>query len=183
MARWSAAIQEGQNPLSNFVDAACQAVNWTIEQGLADAEHLGVAGLSRGAYIATHLAAKDPRLRHILGFAPLTDVSYLKEFSQLSEHPLVAEQKLNALIPQLLHHKLRFYIGNRDLRVGTERCFDFVHKLADAAYSARVRSPQAELFITPSIGHRGHGTSPMTFFEGAQWLREELQASSKHPWL
>lgn len=135
-----------------------------------NASSIGTMGLSRGGLIATALAAMK-EVKAVVGFAPVTDLSALSEFEGQS-----VDEKLNlkVLFPDLMHKKIRYYIGNRDLRVKTERAFNFILELANYAYEQRVRSMTAELFITPSIGLQGHGTLPETFEEGAIWLKKQI---------
>ncbi len=117
------------------------------------------AGLSRGAFIACHLAAVCPEISHILGFAPMTRLEGLD---------------LETLAPKIYDRNIRFYMGNRDTRVGTEHTFFLVQKLAEEAYQNRIRSSPIELIIGPSTGYQGHGTSPEVFKAGAEWIKSVL---------
>lgn len=174
MKVWAHEIAQGHNFVSPFVAQVELAVNELVQREVIDSEKLGVAGLSRGGFIAAHVAAQIPLFRSILGFAPLTKLSYAKEFEQLQEQPLANSLNLDLLIPSLIGHPVRFYIGNRDTRVGTAHCFQFIESLADASFQARIRPPQVELIISPSIGLHGHGTSPPIFIEGAKWMLTQL---------
>jgi predicted esterase len=124
--------------------------------------NLIAAGLSRGAYIACHLAAVCPEITHLLGFAPLTRFRAAKELD------------LEILVPSLYNRTIRFYIGNHDTRVGTDHAFSFIDHLAKEAHKHRIRSSPIELIVGPSIGYQGHGTSPKVFKEGAAWVKEVL---------
>ncbi|WP_194848131.1 hypothetical protein [Candidatus Neptunochlamydia vexilliferae] len=117
------------------------------------------AGLSRGVFIACHLAALCPIISHVLGFAPMTRLEGLD---------------LETLVPKIYDRKIRFYMGNRDLRTGTEHTFSLVQKLAEEAYHYRIRSSPIEMIIGPSIGYQGHGTSPEVFKAGINWIKYEL---------
>ncbi|MCB1134796.1 MAG: hypothetical protein KDK78_00900 [Chlamydiia bacterium] len=182
MQRWATAMMTDHDPLSPFLDDALGCIDYLIQTDLIDADHLAVAGLSRGAFVATHCMAREPRIAALLGFAPLTDPSLLPEFSSVQSKPVFQQMALQSCIPDLIGRKIRFYIGSRDERVGTERCFHFVHQLADQSYAARVRSAPVELIIGPSIGHKGHGTSPEVFKAGADWIRDELQVQGFMEW-
>lgn len=165
--------------LKTFFDTTTFAIDWLIREGIADPAHLAAGGLSRGGFIATHLAAREKRIKTILGFSPLTRLSSLKEFAspELSMHVKVAAAALDLehLVSQLTHlHALRFYVGNRDERVGTDACFHFIRRLADQGHKSRSRHMNIELNVTHSIGHQGHGTSPHVFEEGTNWLKKNL---------
>lgn len=138
----------------------CQAcIAFLIEKKIVDRKHIATGGLSRGAFMATHLAARVPDVHLVLGFAPMTQFPSMNLVDQ---------------IPYLMHKKLRYYIGNHDLRVGTDKCFSFINDLSNYSYEQGVRSPPVELIISPSVGHKGHGTLPHTFADGANWLKEQI---------
>src|SRR5690606_34160312 len=119
----------------------------------ADPNKLATGGLSRGAFLAAHLAARDERFRSLLGYAPLTRLGALKEFASLKDNAL----DLIHLAKALSDRHVRLYIGNDDKRVGTRDCFDFAMALVQ---EKKARTSQVEMTITPSLGRDGHGTSP-----------------------
>lgn len=172
--RWAQLFSKGKNCLSEFLDQAQEALEVAIEQKLIDPHHIAVSGLSRGGFIAAHLAAREKRIRHLLGFAPLTSLKNTKEFSALQENPLVHSMELEHLNEALYDRHIRLYIGNQDTRVSTRSCFEWVMALVEKAKENRLRSPQIELILTPSIGHQGHGTSPATFQRGISWLTQQI---------
>lgn len=165
-------VAKGNNPFKDFLDNVRQAIDW-LEPLLIEGK-IATGGLSRGAFAATHLAAVEPRLSHILGFAPMCSPSFHSPFAKLLDHPITQILELDSLVNQLVDRRLRFYIGNRDMRVSTECCFRFVRKLVDAAFESGIRSPPIDLIIGPSAGHMGHGTLPPVFQDGVQWLEREL---------
>lgn len=162
IAVWEQEFSEGQDPLAPFLDKALFAINALFDKGLIFKEKLGLMGLSRGGLIACLLATKLPEVRAIVGFAPMTQFSAAKQYN------------LENYIDALCEQKIRFYISNRDTRVGTDKCFNLVQSLAEGAFQKGVRSPQIEMIISPPIGHMGHGTSKETFHEGALWLGKQL---------
>ncbi len=174
LAFWTKSILAHDNFLAPFLQKAKALLDDLEKQGLLVPEKVGAAGLSRGAFAATHLAAYDPRVAFILGFAPLTDLQASSSCHELADSELAATLALHHLNDKLFNKKLRFYIGNHDTLVKTKRCFEFTHHLAKTAYHHKIRSPQVDLIITPSIGHRGHGTPPEIFIQGAQWAQQQL---------
>ena len=159
--------------ISDFLDLCQHHIQFLIDQGLIDPHRLAIAGLSRGGFIATHLAARDPHIKVILGFAPLTDPKPLEELKTSAEKSF-ERISLTTLADRLIHKRLRFYMGNRDHRVGTDACYHFIRHLTETAFNQGVRSPSAELIIYPSIGHKGHGTPPSIFQDGAEWIQQQL---------
>jgi esterase FrsA len=131
-------------------------------------------GLSRGVFVACHVASRLSYLRTILGFAPLTRLGVAREMREIASNPADKNTDLIHLSPLLFDRTIRFYIGNHDTRVGTGECYHFIQSVVEQAFQNQIRSPQIELFITPSIGHMGHGTSKEIFHAGADWLTQKL---------
>lgn len=173
---WAQEIASGNDVISSFVEDAQQAMYALTAQGVLLPDRTAVAGLSRGAFVAAHIAARIPSLQWILGFAPLTDISIAKEFHSLTHLPSVTSLSLEHLAEKLTNRKVRFYIGNLDTRVSTRRCFDCIETWSKTALAQGIRSPKMELIVGPSIGRDGHGTSKEVFHHGAQWIAEELRA-------
>jgi predicted esterase len=173
---WAEQIASGNNIIDAFVEKVRRAIHALIHQEALISDRVAVAGLSRGAFLAAHAAAAIDTFQWVLGFAPLTKLSYAKEFQALHNHPIVLSLDLEHLADRLSHRKVRFYIGNCDARVSTRHCFDCLEKFTQKALENKVRSPQMELIIGPSIGRDGHGTSLKVFHTGAQWIAEELGA-------
>ncbi|HSX38783.1 MAG TPA: prolyl oligopeptidase family serine peptidase [Chlamydiales bacterium] len=175
MNLWAEDFQKETDWIEKFLHSVSLAVEFAIRERFVDPEKMGIGGLSRGGFIAAHAAARDSRFKYLLGFSPLTSLSLLKEFSFLKTHPAVANLDTKILSASLAKRHCRFYIGNRDTRVGTRACFDFAMSIVEAAHEQKVRVPQVECFISPSIGRDGHGTSPEIFQQGADWMAQSLQ--------
>ena len=174
LQNWIEPLSRRENILVDFANRLAQIIDTLILQKVVLKEACAVMGLSRGALIAAHVAAKASNVHHILGFAPLTKITHIQEFSAFKEDPLVQSLDMKNLAPLLADRSVRFYIGNCDTRVGVRNCFDCIEKFAEEAYAAGIRSPQIELLIKPSIGFQGHGTAPHIFREGADWLASQL---------
>lgn len=175
MHQWAKAFTSNASFLRDFLSLCQENIQYLIKQNLINIHQFAVAGLSRGGFIATHLAALEPEIKSILGFSPLTKPQPLEEFmihSGTSFDPI----SLQFLVNQLVHKHLRFYIGNRDTRVGTDTCYQLIRTLTEAAFTQGIRSPTVELMIYPSIGHKGHGTPSYIFEDGADWLKRQLLA-------
>jgi len=169
LKQWAIAMQKGEDLLGNYLEKMQTAIRVLLNQELLIPNKIATMGLSRGAFIAAHVAAKNPNIPYWLGFAPLTKLSYLEDFSEL------LQWDLTYIIPSLSDKKIRCYIGNRDVRVGTRHCFDLIESLVEASYQKRHLSPPIELLISPSIGHHGHGTAKETFHHGAKWIAKQLE--------
>lgn len=167
---WAKEIGKGRDVIAEFVEEAVSVIEDLIAKNVIAKGKCAAMGLSRGGFIACHVAAKTEQISTILGFAPLTRLDYAKEFEGMN----VSSFNLVHLVDALAGRTVRFYIGNRDMRVGTSNCFHFISALTDAAYSKKNRSLPIELIVGPSIGHQGHGTAPHVFKNGADWLAQHL---------
>lgn len=174
LKKWAAQFRHGVNVITQTADLLASMIADLIIKGIIEKEKCAVMGLSRGGLIAAHTAARSADVQWILGFAPLTKVTFVREFEGIQDLASVANTNMEKLVPLLLNRKVRFYIGNCDLRTGTRHCFDFIEKLSFANLEARYRSPSVELMISPSVGFQGHGTPKHIFHQGAQWLAEQL---------
>lgn len=172
---WASAFAQGENPVKTFIDKARANIDALIHSKIVDEKRLVVAGLSRGGYIATLLAATEKRIQAVLGFAPMIHLEISEEFKKFPTTETVLQESLEAYIPQLVGTPLHFYIGNRDILVSTDACYQFIRKLTETSYSAGIRSPQVGLTLNPSIGAKGHGTAPATFLDGVTWLKKQLR--------
>ena len=168
---WSEDIASNKKPTEEFIENARFCLSYLVKEGLIEKKQLGLMGLSRGGFIASHLAAFEPDIRYILQFAPLTKLSFAKDFKNIEN---IASYDVHNLASYLYDRDIKIYIGNLDQRVGTENAFMFARALAQTAFAHKIRSPQVEMVITPSLGHQGHGTSPQTFKDGALWLANYL---------
>jgi esterase FrsA len=168
MESWAAGLsQQPQDFFEPFFSKFADALDSLGDAILPGA--LAVAGLSRGGFISAHLAARFSQISAVLGFAPATKLTELGGFpAAASRYDLIG------LVPALASVKLKFYIGNHDIRVGTSGAFEFCEALAKEKFSKGERSPQVEFSMYPSIGHKGHGTPPHIFREGALWLLSSI---------
>lgn len=169
---WVENIVQGNDLLMPFFKQIAHVITDLIEKTIIDPNQFGLMGLSRGAFVACHVAAQLPIPVTIVGFSPLTRLSRVRE---LSTSPASIEAlDLQHVIPHLLQSKIRFFIGNHDTRVSTLSCAEFITHLAHQAFEVGIKSPPIELAIFPSIGYMGHGTPKSIFELGAHWLMREL---------
>jgi hypothetical protein len=168
---WADLLHKGDNFLTSFFHNVSLSIDELIRNEIIHSNLIAVAGLSRGAFIACHVAKLRPYINLILGFAPLTYLCYAKEFEGKSYDTSL---DLESIIDSLVGKKLRFYIGNQDKRTGVEKCFQFINKLSNAHIRPRHSVANVELIIHHSHGHLGHGTLKPTFECGARWIKQNL---------
>ncbi len=169
---WGLAFQENPQFLEQFFSKFKAIFRYLQNQEYLSPNRIAVAGISRGGFIATNLAARHPEINHLLAFAPMTDLNGSPYFNDLPQSAYT--YNASNLIEKLEKTKTFFLIGNCDIAVSTEACISFISKLISHQSSQGQRSPETLFKLRPSIGHRGHGSSPETFKEGALWLCKML---------
>ncbi len=173
MKKWADEFSTGNNILASFLNDLETSLK-LLFKAIAPSK-IAIMGLSRGGFLASHIAARMPEISSLLCYAPLTQISQCLEFTHLKDSSLIQSLNISALTADLYQKKIKVYIGNRDLRVGTDLCYTWLNTLIDEAFLHGIRSPQIELVLKPSIGYLGHGTSKETFEEGALWLAQKLE--------
>jgi len=177
MGNWAKQMADGQYILKDFIESAHKAIDTLIAENIINPKRLALAGLSRGGFIATHVAAHQKQVGALVCFAPLTSLTTVEEFKDFQDHLRLRIEKLalTTLCEQLTHlHHLRFYIANRDTRVDTDTCIHFVRQMAERVHEKRAKHCKVEMMLTSPIGFKGHGTSPHIFTEGAKLLEHFL---------
>ncbi len=159
--KWAEAYKNGHDILTPFFDE----VSETILALDLDWKKTAIMGLSRGAFIGAHILTRLDPIPYLLGFAPLTMLEMAEEFQKIGVVP-----NLPLDLEALSHHSIRFYIGNDDTRVSTDRCYSFIRELVEKAKERQKREIPIELIIGSSVGFKGHGTLPHVFKAGTDWI-------------
>ena len=136
-------------------DDVVSAVAWLRSLPGVQTENIGVVGFSQGGQVALLTAAKDPRLRAVAAYYPVTDVARWKTTTtnpdipgyvsavcepggSAPRSPLLRSNEIS--VPVLLVH------GDQDTRVPTDQSI-----LLHAALTQAGR--EADLFIVPGAQH------------------------------
>ena len=173
MKRWAEAFMQEENILADFLNKLEASLHILFNH--ITPSKICIAGLSRGGFIASHIAARFEKIDILIAFAPLTQLKDGLEFEPIKDSPLLHSLDLKTLTPILSQKTIRVYIGNRDVRVSTDSCYTWIRSLVEEAFSSHnIKSPPIELILKPSIGYLGHGTAKETFEEGALWILKKL---------
>ena len=172
---WAQAFARGEDVLGDFLLNLKESISMLLSSGSIETTRIAVVGLSRGGFIASHIAAKFPEISTLLIFAPLTHLEAILEFDFLSPSPLIKNLNMSYLTEALSTKAVKAYIGGRDTRVGTDLCYKWIKSLIETAYEKNIKSPPIEFVLKPSIGYLGHGTSKLSFEEGAEWIIQQLK--------
>jgi hypothetical protein len=168
---WAEDCRKKKIVIEEFVEKIRFCLSFLVKENIIEKTKTALMGLSRGCFFCCHVAAVEPDIPFLLHFAPLTKLSYSQYFKNIKG---ITQYDVHHLKNSLYNRIIRTYIGNRDIRVGTDNAFSFCQQLVDEAYLHHIRSAPIELIISPSIGHQGHGTSLETFNHGALWLGKLL---------
>lgn len=171
--KWVQEIRAGHDIITPFIDHTIRVIQTLIDQNIIEEDKIAAGGLSRGGFIATHLAAREPRIKAVVGFAPLTMLRSTS-FVDVREHPLAEALNLLHLQEKLYKTPIRYYISNRDEMVSTDFCFQVIREYTECSYAKGVRAPPFELVVSRPIGYKGHGTPPQVFKDGAKYIQGVL---------
>jgi esterase FrsA len=172
LSRWADHYVQHNQILEHFINKVSLFIDHLHKENLID-HRLGVMGLSRGAFIASHLASLNPKVQHIVGFAPLSVLKKAKEFEALPTS-VSLPCPIADLKDKIFNRSIKFYIGNHDTRVGTLEAISAITEISAFANLQNIRQAPIEAVIYPSIGHMGHGTSPQIFEEGSIHMIKKL---------
>jgi esterase FrsA len=135
-----------------------RAIDFLIATKQSDPTAIFAVGISRGGFLALHLAAVDHRVRGVVAMMPVTDLRALLEFRNV-----VAPERylLTSVAGQLSRTPLYVRIAEQDGRVSTEACQQFVNTVEQAGGTVDFHMHQSREHTMPDRW----GSS------AAQWLR------------
>lgn len=170
--RWTTHIEENdEDLLAPFL----KEVSEWIDQNLPPSAPLGFMGISRGAFLAAHLANYRKNKDPLLLFSPMHDLEYPWLWKAHSKIPLFVEHyRLSHIRSYLKDCPLFLSIGNNDERVHTHKLIHFYEQMIEEKKKDQQRNIPLELHVFPSIGMYGHGTSDNIFSLGATWMHQML---------
>jgi len=166
---WRSRLENEENMVLDFKQRISEVLNFLIQQGYSDSGKIGLAGTSRGGFLALHFMAAEPRVRCAVAFAPVTELTVLEEFHGLELHPLTRSLDLIHQSVKLAGKPMWMCIGNNDWRVGTDRLMKFTHSVSSLV-SKGIIAP-VELHVMPTDGHYTHTSAHS---EAAAWLKTHL---------
>ncbi|MCB1213730.1 MAG: acetylxylan esterase, partial [Chlamydiia bacterium] len=111
MMRWAAAWEKEPKIFSNFFENCRALIDQLIACGEVDEKKIFLAGLSRGAWIATRLASLSPGVHCVMGLAPLLDLSRVREFAERFDSTRLESEALQ-LNENLLKSHFFYTIGS-----------------------------------------------------------------------
>ncbi|MGI9456452.1 MAG: alpha/beta hydrolase family protein [Aeoliella sp.] len=171
LSGWRERVEAGQPLIDSFQTKVAAVLDHLIASGDADPDRIATCGVSRGGFVALHLAAREPRIAATAAFAPVTDLAVLTEFAGAEQLPAVKALALKEWADRHAGRPIRLVIGDQDRRVGTDHAIAFSRRVARRAREAQL--PGAlELHVVPEP--RGHAIPVGTFKQAADWIEQQL---------
>ena len=169
---WAFRIAKGEDPITPFTRKASEVLSFLIDEGYTAPNEVLASGTSRGGFIALHFTAEEPRIRGVVAFAPVTDLTVLSEFHALGTNALARSLAAARLSGKIAGRPVWLCIGNNDERVGTDHAIAFSRRLVEEAVVRGVAA-DVTLEVNPAVGHT---LFPDAHDNAARWVMSHLLA-------
>lgn len=152
---WAIHAKRGEDFITPYVRNCVEVLDHLVASGITDVQRIAVQGISRGGFCALHFAAREPRIRAVLGMSPVTNPLALKEFETVAADQ-IAGISLDHTWAPLAGRPVWISIGNSDDRVSTDECIAFTRRLITTTHALQPRLNlfPVHLHIGVSAGHR-----------------------------
>lgn len=168
---WRFRGEKGEDFVAEATGRFSQVLDDLIEKKLTDPEKVAACGTSRGGYIAVQFAAADPRVKASAAFAPVTDLTALREFTSTEKKDFFQKLSLHDQAEKLAGRAIWLIIGDRDDRVSTDAAITFCRAVTAASLKQQKPALVDLLVISEPQGH----TTPKGAAEGAAtWIAAQL---------
>jgi len=156
---WRQRLDRGEDLVGPFNRHAEEVLDYLVAQHLADPARVGAFGISRGGFLAFHLAAADPRIRFAAALSPLIDPMALKEFAGDPQHERAEAASAIRLAPKLAGRPIWIGISNDDMRVDVGQIIAFTRAVVRASAEGQPPNPviPVELVMGPASAAGGLG--------------------------
>ena len=171
---WRHRCERGDDFVAETNQRLSQVLDHLIAAGHTDAAKVAVCGTSRGGFLALHFAAHDPRVRCVAAYAPVIDLSALREFRGAETNALVQSLALLRQSEKLAARAVWLIIGDRDERVGTDHTITLARRITERSL-ARGLASRVDLHVVAEP--RGHTTPAGAVEQSAAWIRAQLEPS------
>lgn len=172
LGAWRVRSDQGEDFIAPFTAKARQVLDYLIETGYTDPDHVIACGTSRGGFMALQFAATEPRIRATAVFAPVTNLMALREFHDAKNTEHVASLSLLARAEGFAGRTLWLTIGDRDERVSTDDCIAFARRVTALSLSQK-KPADVTLIVQPEP--KGHTTPEGAPEKAAKWIMNKLK--------
>ena len=168
---WSHKVSQGVNFVAEFNRRLSSALDYLIEERIADPERIAICGTSRGGFLALHGAINDKRIKCVAAFSPVTDLFVLHEFKSNPKKKLIKEINLLNYINQLAYRKVWIVIGDQDKRVGTDHAVKLAREVSNLSNNLQTTG---KVYLHVMSEPRGHTVPDGADKMAAKWIVKEL---------
>ncbi len=127
-----AAMKQGIDVFGQIRQAGQALIDHVTEtMMLVEPKHVVIAGTSRGGISALHVMSADERVQAAALVCPVTDLSRLTEFEQLTGNPLYDRSHAMSLLEKVSNRPIWITINESDERVDEKACLAFADALAE----------------------------------------------------
>jgi pimeloyl-ACP methyl ester carboxylesterase len=164
---WADRFLKGEDTVAAFVARVNDVIDHLVTENVAKSGSVALMGVSRGGFLALHVAAGNARIAAVCTLAPVMDWAMVREFAEMKENALV---KSTALINHVdrITCPVWTIIGSADDRVDTSKAVEVMHRLL-ANNSVRGKGLAIDFHLTSTPGHQSF---PIWHDEAARWLVE-----------
>ncbi len=172
LSAWRYRTDRGEDFVAPFTDQVRNVLNYLIQAGYTDSEHIGACGTSRGGFMGLQLAAVEELVKVTAVFCPVTELLALYEYKDITNHNFVLSLSMKAKADQLTGRSLWLIIGDRDERVGTDNTIEFAREVTSLSFE-QSKNADVTLIVQPEPG--GHTTPANAPEKAAKWILKKLK--------
>ncbi len=174
LAGWPYRSAKGENFVDQTNKRLSTILDYLIKQGHTDPQKIAICGTSRGGYLALQFAAYNARVKAVAAFAPVTDLTALREFHGIEKNELVQSLALINQAEKLAGRPVWIVIGDRDERVGTDHAIELARRITKVSLAKKIDSKVEFHVLAEPLGH----TVPKGSAErAAVWINHQLNSN------
>ena len=170
---WRYRCEQGENIATDVAMRLSAVLDHLLETGAVDPERIAACGTSRGGFMAMHFAALEPRVKCVAAFAPVADLTVLREFQGIKERKVVDSLTLTNHADRLAGRGVWLIIGDRDDRVGTDQTIELARRITAAALEKKVPA-LVDLHVVAEP--QGHTTPAGAAEQAAVWFQQQFNS-------
>tara|TARA_R110002111_G_scaffold262866_1_gene342057 strand:+ start:12561 stop:13352 length:792 start_codon:yes stop_codon:yes gene_type:complete len=172
LAGWAYRCEQGEDFVADINQRLTQVIDYLVSTKITNADKIAVCGTSRGGYLAIQFAAHDQRVKAVAAFAPVTDLTVLREFKTHEKNPLVPALALMKQAEKLAGRPVWIIIGDRDERVGTDDSIAVARAITKSSLSKGLTS-RVDIHVIAEP--RGHTVPPGATELAGAWFQRQME--------
>lgn len=171
IAGWRARAEKGEDFIKGMTDRLTAVLDDLVKRGWTDPQRVAACGTSRGGFSAVHFAAAEPRVRCVAAYAPVTELTVVREFLGAEDNAVLKKLSLERQADRLAGRAVWLIIGDRDDRVSTDHSVQFARAVTKESLKRKVPA-LVDLHVV--VEPQGHTTPKGAAELSAAWIDERL---------